>query len=367
MNTSIRRYAARWAAAMLAFACALCLCLPALAAEGVTRSIGGVNFTVPADWEEASLVEGVEVDGLSELDVYAKEDGALIVGLLPDADLGGTTLDELQMIADLAPSMIEEEVPFLSASFSAQEEQGRPCLTVSTDDIFFNGVQYALTAKLFVVDGTDFCGGVVMVSFLPASGQVTEGFADTLLVSHDEAFDVTVGGIAYTVPAGSASFEGSIFGIDFFCAVADDGVAAMVNVPYVVDGEVVTVADMQELADEMTPEALMEGVDATGNTTLELLDFWAGAYEFLGFPTLGVEMTMADQSMDEPLYLAITASDTSEGVSVLVALQPDGSPFVENLLGSAVAVASPRLAPQTALPAAAPAADNADPGFSVGL
>ena len=49
MNTSIRRYAARWAAAMLAFACALCLCLPALAAEGVTRSIGGVNFTVPAD------------------------------------------------------------------------------------------------------------------------------------------------------------------------------------------------------------------------------------------------------------------------------------------------------------------------------
>ncbi len=342
-----------------------------MASEAVTRSIGGVNFTVPSDWEETSLVEGVEVDGLSEMSIYTKEDGALIVGLLPDADLGDVTLDELQMVADVAPTMIQQEVPFITASFSAQEEQGRPCLTVYTDDIAFNGVQYGLTVKLFVVNDVDFSGGVVMVSFLPTSGQVTENFADTVLVSHDEAFDVTVGGIAYTVPAGSMSLDGSIFGIDFFCAINDEGIAAMVNVPYVVDGEVISVADMQELADEVTPDMFMEGVRSAGNTTLTLLDFWTGAYDFLGFPTLGIEMTMVDDanSMSDPLYMAITASDTSEGITVLVAFQPDGSVFVENLLGSAVAVASPRLAPETALPAAAPVEEGADtdPGFSVGL
>lgn len=368
MNTSACLTAARRAcAAAVAVLCALCLCAPALASEPVTRSIAGINFTVPSDWEETSLVEGVEVDGLSEMNVYAKEDGLLLVGMLPDADLGDVTLEEIDQVAQLAPLMLQEEIPFPLPSFSAQVEQGHPCLTVYTDDIALNGVQYALTAKLFVVNDASFSGGVVMVSFLPTSGQVTENFVDTILVPNDEAFDVTVGGVTYTVPADSLSFDGTIFGIDFFCTVADDGLAAMVNVPYVVNGEIVTVEDMQYLADEITPDMFMEGVREAGNASLTLVDFWSGAYEFLGFPTLGVEMTMTDVSLDTPLYLAITASDTSEGVTVLVALQPDGSAYVENMLGSAVAAAGPRLAPETALPAAAPAADPSDPGFAVGV
>lgn len=355
-------------AAFLAGVFALCLAAPAaFAAEGVTRSIAGVNFTVPADWTENTAIEGVDVStSLSELSLYTKEDGLLAMGLMPDADLGAAALPDLQVIATYFESYLEQELPFLAVSVTADEEQGYPTITFYTDDMSLNGTWYALTIKIFMVNSTDFSGGVIMMSLLPVSGQVTEDFADTLLVVRDEPVDVTVGGIAYTLPAGSACIEGSLFGVDFFASLADDGVSAFVNVPYVMDGVVVTVEDLQMLADEITEDMVQEALAESGIEGLSVRDFWIGAYEFLGYVTLGTEMKVAYEPEDAELYLALMASDTSEGVTVLLATEfVDGS-YVSTLLESAVAVASPRMEAGAALPQAETVSSDT-PGFTVGL
>lgn len=369
MRTVDRRAFAlpRVLAAFLAGVFALCLAAPAaFAAEGVTRNIAGVNFTVPADWTE-TVVEGIDVDAsLSQVTLYAKEDGLLAAGLMPDADLGSATLSDLQVVATYLESYLEQELPFLGVSVTAGEEQGYPAITFYTDDMSLNGTWYALTVKIFMVNSADFSGGVVMMSLLPVSGQVTEGFADTLLVVRDEPVDVTVGGIAYTLPAGSACIEGSLFGVDFFASLADDGISAFVNIPHVMDDMVVTVEDLQMLADEVTEDAVQEALAESGIDGLSVRDFWIGAYEFLGYVTLGTEMTITYEPEDVELYLALMASDTSEGVTVLLAAEPVDGSYVSALLEGAAAVASPRMEVGAALSQAETVSPDT-PGFTVGL
>lgn len=347
-------------------ACMLCACIAcagattARAAETVTRSLAGVNFTLPADWEEVDVSEGVDVStGIADIRMFSKNDGVFVAALAPDADLGSGTLEDL----DLAASTINDslaDTAFSSLACSAQMEQGVPTLTFYTDDLGLNGVAYAFTLKLFIVDEADFSGGVVMLSLLPASGQVSADI-DDLFTTLAEAAYPYVAGISYEIPAGSEVLEGYAFGIDFALAVSEDGAVFIAIVPSLADDGTVTVEDLQMVAD-----ALLQDDELSTELDDVFQEFWCGAYTFLGFPTLGFECTVFDDEIDDVIYLAVTDTVTPEGLGVLCIAQPLGSSFAEDLLGSAEALIEPYEA-TNALPQVSDALPDADPGFVVGV
>ena len=231
---------------VLAALCALCLCVAcvvapvAQAAETVTRSLAGINFTLPADWEEVQITEGVDVEtGLANVQAYTKNDGIFFAGMLPDSDLGSGTLSDVEQAAALI-EMYLAGTPLASVACSGQMEQGVPTLTFYTDDLALNGVQYAATVKLFVVDTTEFSGGVIMASLLPASGQVSENL-DDLFATLSESVRPDVAGISYEIPAGAMVMDGYAFGIDFGLAICEDGAVFLTSVPDLADDGTVTV------------------------------------------------------------------------------------------------------------------------------
>lgn len=350
----------------IAVLCALCLCAACLwapiahAAETVTRSVAGINFTLPADWEEVEVTEGVDVEtGLANVQAYGKNDGVFFAATIPDADLGSGTLSDVEQLASLV-DMYLAGTPLDSISCTAQLEQGVPTMTFYTDDLGLNGVQYAATLKLFVVDSAEFSGGVLMVSALPASGQVTENLDDLLTVL-DEDTRVTVGGISYEIPAGCVALDGYAFGVEFGLAVSDDGAVFLADVPELVDDGTVTVEDLQYGAD-----MLLESIASEGLPEDAIRDLWSGAYLFMGFPTLGFELTAADDATGEEFYVASITDVSPVGTGFLMIIQPSDSPFAENLVGSAQATVEPLSAPGSALPAVEIAGEGSDLGFVVG-
>lgn len=350
----------------IAALCALCLCVACLwapvahAADTVTRSVAGINFTLPADWEEVEVTEGVDVEtGLANVQAYTKNDGVFFAATIPDADLGSGTLSDVEQLASLVGVYLAG-TPFDSISCTAQLEQGVPTMTFYTNDLGLNGVQYAATLKLFVVDSAEFSGGVLMVSVLPASGQVSDTLDDLLTVL-DEDTRVTVGGISYEIPAGCVVLDGYAFGVEFGLAVAEDGAVFLADVPELADDGTVTVEDLQYGAD-----MLLESIASETLAEEAIQDLWSGAYLFMGFPTLAFELTAVDEATGEEFYVGSITDVSPVGMGFLMVVQPSDSQFAENLIGSAEATVEPLAASGSALPAIETAEQGSDPGFVVG-
>ena len=257
------RFGARAFFVAIALACA-CLLLgavrPALAEEdqqasgagqGVTHSVEGVNYTIPADWQALPIPQAIAPEiGMTALEAYTHEDGFFAAAAIPGS-VEGANLEEAQdAAADINEEFAELEylpgMTGLPIEASAALEQGWPTLTLYTDDIVLNGVTYGLTAKLFLVSDGSFEGVVAMASFLPASGVVTEDFAHSFPVLEQEQ-TIDVAGAPYVVPAGSTLAQGSVFGIDFACAWRDVAVMVAIDLP-LVGADEVTVDMLDELA-----------------------------------------------------------------------------------------------------------------------
>ncbi len=364
-------------ALLAALACTVLLLALAPAAradEGVTRSVQGVNYTLPSDWSEIETPEGVLADtGLGDMALFSHEDGAFFAAALYDASLGGADLADMQEAADeLASAVAGAEVPAwlgldLPFSFSAAVEQGWPTLTAYTDAFELNGVAYGLTAKLFSVEGPSFTGGVLMVSFLPASGTVTEDFAGSFPVL-EEPTQVEVAGVPYVLPAGATLARGSAFGIDFFASWQGSGAMLAVDLP-IPGADAVSLSDLQASADELALSLQDVQADLEGL----LPSVWAGAYDFLGHPTLGFEC-LADANGAGLAYIASTMTATSAGVALTAFVEPQGYGFAESVLTGtleAAPAASSGDAVLSGFDGAAGDADGAqpsdDPGFTVGF
>lgn len=351
----------RMLAALAACALALFLAVPgAMASEGVTRQLAGVSFTVPADWEEVDLGEAAQAleDEGVEAVAYGREDGLFLGAVIRDSDLEVGEVSDEELAA--AAAYIEAELagtPLEGVTIRGDVEQGLPAFTASTSDIALNGVAYSLTAKLFLGAGAAGDEGVLMVAVLPASGQVTEGFEDTV-APLDEAAAIDAGGIAYEVPAGFRLVQVDALGFSLDCASDEEGDRGLIalSAPVLADelGEV-TAADLKELAEEVYSE-----VSGDSELSGALEAFWCDAYDFLGFPTLGAEGVYADEAAGD-VYFCLTLSVTGEGLSALVAVQPAGDGFAEALLGGASAAAAP------AAGQAEPGQQGGDAGFVVGM
>ncbi len=351
------------AALLLAFAPA------ARADEAVTRSVQGVNYTLPSAWTMTEVPDGLLADtGLSDVVVFACEDGIFFAGAVYDDGLGDVDLEEMQQVADEAAAELAgiELLPGMrmSLSFSAAMEQGWPTLTVYTDDIELNGVVYGLTFKLFSVETSSFSGAVLMASFLPASGTVTEGFADSFPVLSQDT-EVEVAGVSYVLPAGSTLAQGNVFGIDFFFAWQDEAAMLAVDAP-LPGADAVGVDDLQLLADDLA-DFLQDGQPLLE----ELLpSVWTGAYEFLGCATLGFEC-LVDVDGLGTCYLAATMGMASEGIAFVAFCEPQGFGFAESVLvlsaeGSSGASASTDVSNATSAGQDG-TASSTDPGFTVGF
>lgn len=372
----------RFADTALARACAMLACalvavamVPvAFAAEGVTRSIEGVNYTIPSDWEEleasdAELVEqGFEQTGVDQIRAYTKEDALFVALSMRDGELADLTLTDMQAacnalnVTDGGLSLGSlVNMPFVA---DCAVEQGWPTLTVSTEQIELNGVTYRLTFKLFSVDGGTFEGGVVMVSLLPTSGQVTENFADSFPVL-SEPYRVAFPGLEVTIPAGCTLIEGSLLGFDFDLALFEDddetvAVALAIGIPFLVDDGSFTLEDLREATD-----VALDELTAEGEGIWESL--WIGAYEFLGCPTVGCEATIDGATFDAPelgtYYYAATLSMSRDGSAALLFVEPSGYGLAREVLESAQPLTTGTATVQDALSPEA----TADLGFVVGL
>lgn len=374
---TVRRGALAVALAVLAAcACALAFVPSALAADqGTTRQLDGLSYTLPSDWEQVDaeavldgLVDAVDAEGLDleglETVVFFKEDGFFLGACVPGAgDIGGEDTEglaaELAAVSAYAQTMLEG-TPLAAVSISGAMEQGCPALTASTTDIAFNGVTYALTVKLFLGAGASGEDAVLMLSFLPASGQVTKNFAASLEALEQPAA-IEVSGVSYDVPAGVSLATGSIFGYDFAVATGSEGADCVLfaaGIPSVEDLAGVTMADLDELAVE-----IYDAVLADDELTSDLTAFWSGAYDFLGFPTIGVEGQLAADEEDTEAYFCLTASFTPAGISVLAMVQDPDATFADEVLGSAAAT----VAPDASVSDGDADGSGVDVGFVVGL
>lgn len=329
--------------------------LPARAAEGVTRSMHGVNYTLPSDWGELSVPEELlEGTGLEQLVAFAREDGFFVAAALPGSlsmtDLASTQDEVADLAAEIAGVEYLPGVVGLPIEVGAAEEQGFTTVTAYTDDIEINGVVYGMTLKLFAVTSSEFEGVVGMLSFLPASGTVTEGFAQSFPVLEGDR-TVEVAGVPYTVPAGSTLAQGSVFGIGFTLAWLDQAVFAAVDLPAAGMDEV-ALGDLQQAADSLS-ESVLQDSQVSG----ALQSFWAGAYQFAGVATLGVELT-ADPMGTGTWYSAAMLNFASDGLALAAIAEPLGTGYAQQVLG--VAASGSADASEEVLPAA-------DPGFTVGL
>jgi hypothetical protein len=347
-----------------------------------THSIEGLNYTLPADWEQLDVdadslaeldqIEGIDLsdaDQVSDLVAWTKNDGFFVAVAVADPDTAEVTVDDLDVAAAYVNAAASGTV-FDGVSAVAATDQGCPAIVLTTSNIALNGVSYALTVELFAVDSASFQGAVVMASLLPASGTVSDDL-DTRFDPVAVDTDVTVGDVTFTVPAGSELVEGNVFAVDFVFAslLEGDGQGFVFAVSSPLDfesvlGAVLTVSDLQELADELTDElddALDELVDPSLGFSFE--DVWVGAYNWLNIPTLGLDCTITDGSSN--VYAAVTASCTASDITVFLLAEPDGSTFAEDLLMGASANG---VTGAVDIEASAAATDTSDqPGFVVGF
>ncbi len=373
----------RCAALFVALAVAALVAAPAAqAAEGVTRSLHGVNYTLPADWEEVALPEEIDsaidegIDQSSvEYAVYAKDDGVFIALATPDDDSSSVTVQELSELAAEAATFLAG-TPFESVQLSATTEQGVPALTAYTDDIYLNGVVYALTAKMYVVSQGDFEGVVFMVALLPESGQVSNDFLVELPVAGADA-RVELGGIAYTIPEGATYLKGGALGFDFVIVDCGDPEGAFLGlgVPQVGYLPAVTLADLEslvsdedldldELADDLSETLAQLGIEL--GQTVELTSAWTQAFDYAGFPALGAELNFdADGAA---YYFGLLGVFFSGDYSFALFLTPADSTFADEVLDSMVvseeyaALGSVSASGETEAPS-----QSDDPGFTVGM
>lgn len=372
---TIRRRALSAAFAALA-ACALALALvpqALAAAQGVTRQLDGINYTLPSDWEQVDAetvldeltgiadVQGVDLAGL-ESAVFSKDDGFFLGVCVPDVgDMGDEDADELSAELAALAAYVQaqlEGTPLATVGITGAVEQGCPTLTASTTDISLNGVTYALTAKLFLGTGATGEDAVLMLSFLPASGQVTEGFADSLPVL-DAPSTIEVSGISYDVPAGVRLAAGRVFGYDFAVAGSEEPERALfaVGIPSIDEIGDVTTSDLATLAED-----IYDAVASDDEMSSALDAFWSGAYDFVGFPTIGVEGQVSVSDDDAETYFCLTVSFTSEGISLLAMAQDADDAFADEVLASAAATA-PSVVPGVV----SGEGSGEDAGFVVGL
>ena len=363
------RFGARAFFVAIALACA-CLLLgavrPALAEEsqasgagqGVTHSVEGVNYTIPADWQGLPIPQAIAPEiGMTALEAYTHEDGFFAAAAIPGS-VEGANLEEAQdAAADINEEFAELEylpgMTGLPIEASAALEQGWPTLTLYTDDIVLNGVTYGLTAKLFLVSDGSFEGVVAMASFLPASGVVTEDFAHSFPVLEQEQ-TIDVAGAPYVVPAGSTLAQGSVFGIDFACAWRDVAVMVAIDLP-LVGADEVTVDMLDELA-----YSLAESTSSQPEISTLLQSFWAGAYQVFGLPTLGVE-AIADPMGVGSWYSALMVHFSEEGIGLVEFVEPLGEGYAEEVL-----VASGAMSAQDASSQGAPSGSEGSSNLGAG-
>ena len=328
------------AIAAMALACVLAVAAfvpAALAADGVTRSIGGLNYTLPSDWEQvevpfepSEVAEDVEI---ADLVAYSKYDGFFVAMHIPTGEGEFVTLEEFEEVAEMMSW--EASGTMLEAfTFTAAEEQGSPALTIYTDDISFNDVVYALTVKIYGVDTGTTSDAVIMCSFLPASGQLNEDILGSLPVS-DEPQRFELAGVSYEVPAGFALGLGNVLDFDFALGLSeDDGAVFGLAIPTVIDDGTVTVSDLQYVAEEALAEIEYQLIEQLGAGYTDLIqNMWMGAYSFLDFPTLGFEFNVNEEDLS--VYVCATVNFTPAGAAVLSLVQFPDSTLGQYVLGSA--------------------------------
>ena len=346
---------ARCAVLLLALAVAALVAVPAaLADEGVTRSMHGVNYTLPADWEEVEVSDevGDAIDenvtgGSVEYALYHKNDGLFAIAALPGDDSTSLTEDELALLAPLLVSCAVDS-PFGSVDFSFTVEQGLPTFTAQTNDIYLNGVVYELTAKMYGVSDPDFVGYVLMVSLLPESGQVSEDFLENLPVAGANE-QVELGGVSYTIPQGATYLTGGAFGFDFVIADCGDpeGVFIGLGIPQYAEDFAVTLADLESFVanldldvisltnsfDRLTYDLATDyGIEI--DQSLEFTSAWADAFGYGTFPALGAEfdVTVDGASYYFGLLGLVLPGDYSLGIYIM----PSDGTFADEILNSMV-------------------------------
>jgi hypothetical protein len=344
----------------------------ARAADTQTHSIAGLNYTLPADWQQLATlddlegldqVEGLDLDydSLGDLAVWGLGDGVFVAFSVEEPSVADTAVEELEAAAAYAELSLAG-TPLEGLSFVAATDQGCPALVGYSDDITFNAETYALTVEVFAVDDPGFTGAVVMASFLPASGTVNEDLSSLVDVLQEDAA-VSVGDFTYTVPAGSSLVQGSVLAMEYAAALDEDGETGglmfALDVPFDL-GVALTADDLQELADGLN-DGLGDALDEVFGGETEVSDLWCGAYTWLGLPTIGLE-----GSFEGVVYFGLMVSVADDGATLLVVAEPDGSPYVDDLLASASTTAVPAASDEAASAADdEPASD--DPGFVVGF
>lgn len=367
-----RRARAVVLALVVAVACVLAAwASPARAADGVTRDLGGVAYTVPADWQEETVPEDILAQGgLSDAVVFHLEDGLFFGAVVANAGLTQADLDEFAMSGDAMMSSLYSQVAVAGINvqpfqFSTGVEQGYPALTVYTDDIALNGVDYAVTVKVYLVGEAESDPAVILFTVLPVSGQVTADFANSFPVLA-EAQRIEHMGVSWEIPAGSTLVDCSVFGLDFTVAKRGDAYAVLSGVPMGIPAGSILAEDLQLIADDLMAQF---AADPTASALLSA--FWAGGYLFCGAPTLGMELSasvddLADLGVDVSAievsgdaYMALSVSFAPGGVAAVGFFEPSGDGFAQGMLQSAYAVEGQQ-------GVAAPVSDDVAQGFVVG-
>ena len=346
MTRSSFHTAARLPIAFVAFFASLLVTFffvsPAYADQGaVTRTIGGVNYTLPADWDEvevpAESIEGAELDGaeVAEVVAFTKYDACFVAAHMPTSAGDYVSIDEFKEVAHLANAMLAD-TPLESVVISAQVEQGCPTLTLYTDAIVFNGVTYALTVKVFAVDTGSTSDAVFMLSFLPADGVLHEDLLELFSYS-DDVQSVELASVTYELPGEVALGEGSVFDFEFVVAFGEEGGMLGFEVPDLADNGYLTLSELEVAVADMLPE--LEYQFAEQGLTDVVTNLWMGAYSFVGFPTVGLEF-LVDVGDGSQAYVCCTANITPAGTAFLMIGQPAESDFASFILGSAQALLS---------------------------
>lgn len=386
-------------AAGLALACALVGCMltatQARAADGVTGTIEGISYTVPAGWDEvdlrAAVREGVEdnrvalssladgantqlgdaeqieaaLDELPECMAYGRGDGHFAAIAIPQdmtSSMPAST-EELDAAASYLSGILAftplSGLEVTSTTLEDTNGVSWPALSASTSDITFNDVTYE--AKLLVVmkQAADFEGYVLMASIMPASGQVNED-AMASLPETSGTESIEVGGSSYTLPAGTKLGLGSAFGSTFAVAqngdarlvAADVQLGALVSLAMASSDSWVSLDDLASYADELN-----QGYAEGHGVSNALEAFTASAASLYGAPTLDASATAQLSGEDTSITLRLTLP--VGGAGMLAFWEPAGDTFATDVLASAQQARSDD--GETA------ASSIADAAFSVGV
>jgi len=304
------------------------------AAEGVTRTIGGVNYTLPSDWTEIDVpIDAQQAEQVADAVAFTKYDAFFFALHIPSSPGDYVSLAEFEEFAQQAAHELGN-TPLDSVIVSAQMEQGCPALTLYTNDIAFNDVVYALTLKLFAVDTGVTSDAVLMCSFLPADGVLHEDvFAEMPYSDVPQAFQLA--DVMYELPGGYSLAWGNVFDFEFVVARGESGAVLGFEIPMLADDGTVYAADLNEIAVQMQQE-LQAQFEAQGLGDL-VRALWIGGYDFVGFPTLGLEF-MLDAGDGFVAYICSTANITPGGTAFMAIAQQSDSDLAAYVLGNAVAV-----------------------------